>query len=385
MLKVTYHLQKNLIWDNDIDFWGYRKRFEFVDIDRITTTTGTRLTQATHCSEAQIDAGLCEPYLILEQRSSRNELDIRRHYNKLVSSLSEVGGFGDLIFILLGFFYGIWNSWSYRRWFVGQVYPLTSIMSRDKIDGAQRSKKSLLLKDGRKLETKPSLSHWVSLKNLKNQNFRAFVLVQVLSRSLRLHKKKVGLLMREIIAKKSFIHKKNSKKTEILKQEKIQKDKLLHRLSSNGDITAQIQDYMESNFPRVSITRAMDENPFERWFPQQDAAKTKKKHNSTIKIKKVNPSALSQHLGYTSLKEGFGSPKRGTLEDSTQNTPSFADRRVESPIRRRQFSKNSQMVRQNSRIKSKKNFEFAVRRGVRIKSSFKNIHGQKNKIHVNRS
>ena len=120
--RFNFFFKLNEIHDDYIDFVGKRKRFEFLDVQKIWTTVGTRLSQSIHCTEAQIDSGGCEPYIQAEFRSSYDTVLIQRSYHTFFDLFSQVGGFSDLILISIGFFCSWYNLYCYKRWFLGQIH-----------------------------------------------------------------------------------------------------------------------------------------------------------------------------------------------------------------------------------------------------------------------
>lgn len=68
-----------------------------------------------YCDTATILAGLCAPYNQILIKSGHEVETVLRLYPKLFGMISELGGFGDLIFIFLGFFYFFYNDYFMKK------------------------------------------------------------------------------------------------------------------------------------------------------------------------------------------------------------------------------------------------------------------------------
>ena len=113
--KITTFVKMNQIYDDDIGIIDERHTHSFLDTDRVKAVTGTRLSQSIYCSKQQITAGLCEPYMTFEWRSSFDRMVIQRRYKQFFGVISEIGGFNDLIIYCLLAGYMLYNSYSYKR------------------------------------------------------------------------------------------------------------------------------------------------------------------------------------------------------------------------------------------------------------------------------
>ena len=90
---MTTYLKKNFIYDDDIGFLGERLTSTYVDTDKFISAPKTRLNPTIYCTTAQIDGGLCEPYLEMVWRSSFEKTVIQRRYLTIFDVISEIGGF----------------------------------------------------------------------------------------------------------------------------------------------------------------------------------------------------------------------------------------------------------------------------------------------------
>ena len=120
-IHLTQYFKENFIYDDDVDFVDERQTFSYLDIDQVRSTTGTRLTRSFYCSATQIDSGACEPYIEVDSRASYNKMVIQRKYRKFFESISEIGGFVDLIVYGFWGLYFLYNQWEYSRWIRGQL------------------------------------------------------------------------------------------------------------------------------------------------------------------------------------------------------------------------------------------------------------------------
>ena len=106
--KLTFWFKDTTIHDDKIDFFGeFGDPKKFIELDKVTTTIGTR-NGALYCSEIQIEDGNCDPYIEVEVRVSTTHTVVERRYYTFLEMISEVGGFADLIFLILLF--GIINT-----------------------------------------------------------------------------------------------------------------------------------------------------------------------------------------------------------------------------------------------------------------------------------
>ena len=118
---ISTYLKKNFIYDDDRGWFKDRLKFSYVDVDRIESRCKTRLNKRTHCSVAEIDSGVCEPYLEVIWRSSPEKMIIQRRYLTLFDVVSEVGGFLDLIRYGILSMYFYYNTRSYTRFVRGKL------------------------------------------------------------------------------------------------------------------------------------------------------------------------------------------------------------------------------------------------------------------------
>ena len=112
---MTMFQKFNYIYDDDVGILDERLTYKFVDSDNLKVMTGSRVTRSTHCTEKQIEEGRCEPYIEAVQRTSKEKFVIQRRYKTIFGVISEIGGFNDLIILVLWVSYFIYNSYSYKR------------------------------------------------------------------------------------------------------------------------------------------------------------------------------------------------------------------------------------------------------------------------------
>ena len=117
--KFTIWFKKNQIYDNSDTTLRNEAKFSFFNIDKITSTTGTR-DLSTHCTEIAIEDGLCMPYITFEIRLSNRETLIQRKYYRVFDLVSDVGGMLDLLFIVILAVYVFYRSRKYKEWVVSE-------------------------------------------------------------------------------------------------------------------------------------------------------------------------------------------------------------------------------------------------------------------------
>ena len=109
-MKVTYWMRETNIFDDTSDFFDNDKvAFSFIEVDKVYTTTGTR-AGSLHCTKIQIEDGLCEPYLQLVVRAGNTQSVVERGYYTIAILIAEVGGFGDIVMLILIFTVEVYNG-----------------------------------------------------------------------------------------------------------------------------------------------------------------------------------------------------------------------------------------------------------------------------------
>ena len=113
--SITVYFQRNILYDNERDFSDPVIKEEFMTIEKSVSKIGTR-DGSFYCTEESIDAGICQPYLEIEFRSGNKLNKIERKYPTLLGTVSELGGFADLIFITFWFICFGYNQYRYNNW-----------------------------------------------------------------------------------------------------------------------------------------------------------------------------------------------------------------------------------------------------------------------------
>ena len=119
--QIVSYYKMNHLYDDDVGIISKRLTQEFINVDKVKTVTGSRLTQSAYCSEQQIATGFCEYYTKIINRSSNEKMVIERRYKQFFGVISEIGGFNDLIILILWVFYFFYNSYSYKKMIRSQL------------------------------------------------------------------------------------------------------------------------------------------------------------------------------------------------------------------------------------------------------------------------
>ena len=120
--QLTMWYRESSIYDDNADFIkSLDARMTYIEQDKVTTTIGTR-DGSFHCTEIQIEDGECKPYIEIVVRASPSSTLVERRYYKLLNAVSEVGGFGELVFILLALISTCFNNCYQTRWVRRQLY-----------------------------------------------------------------------------------------------------------------------------------------------------------------------------------------------------------------------------------------------------------------------
>ena len=117
-----FYFKENIVLDDDQDYRDPHTSNRFINVEKILSTSGAR-DGSTSCTPQQIKDVICFPYVIVDLKYGGKISRIHRKYEKLFATISEIGGFGDLIYIALGILYLVYNRFVYERWLRGQIIP----------------------------------------------------------------------------------------------------------------------------------------------------------------------------------------------------------------------------------------------------------------------
>ena len=115
-------MKQNVVVDDDRDFYDPEPNYRFLDIEKVLSTSGIR-APVSICTPVQLLQNQCSPYIEIELKAGGKISTVHRKYEKLFATVSEIGGFGDLIFIVFGFVYMFYNQFFYNRWIRQQMIP----------------------------------------------------------------------------------------------------------------------------------------------------------------------------------------------------------------------------------------------------------------------
>ena len=100
----SLNFKGNKIFDDDSSVMAPKLNSEFTEKDEVTIYAATRAYKDTKCSMEMYAKRVCVPYLTLQLKSSGKTVIITRSYPKLLETLGEIGGTGELCVIIFGFF-----------------------------------------------------------------------------------------------------------------------------------------------------------------------------------------------------------------------------------------------------------------------------------------
>ena len=121
-VKITYWFKESNIFDKTSSLFEKNEpSFSFIELEKVTSTIGTR-NGATHCSPIQIEDGNCDPYLEVEIRASAAESVIERRYYTIANIVADVGGFTDVILLILGFIFEGYNAYHQAKFIKKNLY-----------------------------------------------------------------------------------------------------------------------------------------------------------------------------------------------------------------------------------------------------------------------
>ena len=117
--------KKFSIYDKTSMFREALHRKDYFRIDENYIYSFSRNRNKVHCPSSTIgNRALCQPYVEIKFTSSDKQETITRLYPSILRALSEIGGFTELIMMLIGFLYGMYNSWfdEMRSFLVQKVF-----------------------------------------------------------------------------------------------------------------------------------------------------------------------------------------------------------------------------------------------------------------------
>ena len=131
--QMYIYYKRNEITNDDWDIIQPRIAHKFLDVEKIMSTSGIRDNTQFHCTPTNFATNTCTPYIQIEIRSGNKLTSIFRRYEKIFETISELGGFGDLIFIICAFFYSFYNERHYNTWIKGELFS-KDFYASNKID-----------------------------------------------------------------------------------------------------------------------------------------------------------------------------------------------------------------------------------------------------------
>ena len=209
-IRMIQYMKKNEIYDNDKIFRRQKLSQKFVDVGKVWLTTGSRLSASKYCSREEMASGDCEPYFEFFVESCDQKTVIRRFYRKFFGSVSEIGGYTDIILYVFSVLYFFSNRNRHQGWIRGQL--VDQFLELEQQRGHLRRKRSpsevALLKNAVLAKSTQFDSDVtfrgifccdVCFHNLMELNFKSKVILFVLKN------KQLDFLYREVIlAQKGF-------------------------------------------------------------------------------------------------------------------------------------------------------------------------------------
>ena len=120
--QLSIWFRESSIYDDNADFIkSLEARTTYLEQHKVTSTIGTR-DGSFHCTSLQIEDGECQPYIEILVRASPSSTMVERRYYKLMNAVSEVGGFGELVFLIMALISSWFNTCYQTRWVRKQLY-----------------------------------------------------------------------------------------------------------------------------------------------------------------------------------------------------------------------------------------------------------------------
>lgn len=108
-------MKKVQIFNEDKDFADAKLHTEFFAMDDTYSFSKYR-DGSIHCLPTALLTGTCPSYVDILLKSGSKIETVSRIYPKLFNTISELGGFSDLVFLIAGFAYAFYNSHYYNKW-----------------------------------------------------------------------------------------------------------------------------------------------------------------------------------------------------------------------------------------------------------------------------
>ncbi len=148
--RFSFFFKRNNIQNDMSDFLKPNEVVSFVDEEKIISTTGFR-DGSVFCTPDQLSTTSfsCPPYVSFDLRSGAKLMTISRRYEKFFATISEIGGYTELVIVVFGLLYIIYNQYFYERFMRKEVVK----MERDTIarlfefEGANSNKLTQFLKN----------------------------------------------------------------------------------------------------------------------------------------------------------------------------------------------------------------------------------------------
>ena len=281
--QIINSYKMNYIYDDDIGIVDQRLTQKFIDADTSKTVTGSRLSQSIYCSRQQIDAGLCEYYTKIITRSSYEKMVIERRYDQFFGVISEIGGFNDLIAIVLWAVYFFYNSYCYKKMIRSEIEASLSGLQEKE----SRAQGGVEVENRRENSQEWDLSQKTSVEDLKHK-INPLMELELLA-NVNAKSKIVGMAVFENFSKKEALkallpnlilnRKINTKSKEAKKTQEILQDQNSRSQSSNPN-PQQIQkkevrrpSAYQQKIKRSKFSRSKEEAKNQQNIPNHEANK----------------------------------------------------------------------------------------------------------------
>ena len=348
----TSYFKENFIYDDDSDIIDSSFSHSYADVDKETFVVGSRLSAASYCTEVQIDSGRCGPYMDLVMRSSFYKMEIRRRYKKFFSSVSEIGGFADLIIYGLWSLYYLYNIWCYQNWVRSQLIEHFRILNKEE---GQKLFKFVVQDPTKDKESgvKTSVGSKAELEKLILINSQTKILLLTLTR----FKNIINNLMPQIILNKKIIKKQeqklSSKGSDSLKNQlrkKVEPEN--HASTSKRDLF----EGLENNCQPVEKTPLnlliTPQPPKHKQFPNKPSAMSKLQQSFGDQLSERRNLKKNHKIPFKKVCRKFQTNKRVRGgNQSTNNTLklSFGKRRFLKQKSQNPKAKSGEIIQENNK------------------------------------
>lgn len=122
--QSNYLIHEDL-YDDDSFFREPKLRAQFINSDQKHNQYIPRNSVQIHCKTSEINEGKCDPYLILELKSSGKKKKIMREYPGILEVIGNIGGFAEIFTFIFALAYSIYHEFAFKKYLIKTVFNVS--------------------------------------------------------------------------------------------------------------------------------------------------------------------------------------------------------------------------------------------------------------------